>query len=341
MKLYKLLLSILALFFITSCSIYADDNISFSNIESNESTIVLDPADYYSYYGTFYSLQEIYLSKSFTDEDMYNICYQVNYGRFVTGEEEIPSIYDSSKIKKIDCLDITTYNKLKHDYYNSIMTDGCDMSSLVVKKNYDDINFKYCGTYNEYIIGFFSGVIHDYLTDTEEHVIVLGNYSFNDYDHIYVWKEKKINNAASLPTKYNGTFYELNDLYKAKEIDEDDLYNIYYYNFQISSGNNGITKKEFDLTKIKEKAVLSDDIKKKILDDYYLLLTIDKCKIKVDYESVRFSCYAGTYNDYVICTPLAPHDFDDYKYKEDVYVVSNYDIKVPMQDRIVYGWKMD
>lgn len=135
---------------------------------------------------------------------------------------------------------------------------------------------------------------------------------------------------------YYGTFKTIQELYSSNELSDNDLYNIYYHNEEINENSNN----NFDQEKIKIKEPLKEDTTRKIIDDYYLYVTSDECKVKVDYESIRLAYYSGTYNGYIICMVLAPHD----GFKIDNNFIStvnvgNYSIKTLTTTCNIYGWK--
>lgn len=313
--------------FISGCTTHID----LSNEQSFEdSTSLLDEKDLYSYYGTFYSLQEVYFSGVLTDDDMINICYHLN-NNSVLDKNGNSKKYDSNKIKEIATISNDISNKILHDYYNVAMCDGCN-----IEADYTKLSFKSFGTYSNYILLAFSGADHAYIKDAAEYKISLGDFTIIDYPYVIFWKLKTQTNNLTLPTTNHGTFKTIQELYSSNELSDNDLYNIYYHNEEINENSNNI----FDQEKIKIKEPLKEDTKRKIIDDYYLYVTSDDCKVKVDYESIRLAYYSGTYNGYIICMVLAPHD--GFKIDNNFISkvnVSNYSIKTLTTTCNIYGWK--
>lgn len=329
MKKTKLLLLLLSVTFVSGCTVH---DLSSKEQSFENSTSTFDKDDLYSYYGTFHSLQEVYFSGVLTDDDMTNICYRLNNNR-VLDKNGNQKEYDSNKIKEIAPISNDISNKILHDYYNVVMCDGCN-----IEVDYNKLSFKSFGTYSDYILLAFSGAEHTYIKDAAEYKISLGDFTIIDYPYVTFWKLKTQTNNLTLPTTNHGTFKTIQELYSSNELSDDDLYNIYYYNEKISGNSDN----DFDQNKIKIKEPLSSDVKRKIVDDYYLYVTSDKCKVKVDYESIRLAYYSGTYNGYVISMVLAPHD--NFKIDNNFISkvnVSDYSIKTLTTTCDIYGWKIN
>lgn len=330
MRISKFIISLSLLFVTTSCNNLILN--SYSDNSTTSSTYLIDENDYDSHYGTFYSFQELYIEDKLTENDIYNLYYYFNHYDILHPEEA-----DTSKLIEKEELAQETKDKIIHDYHNTLITN-------ISADNLSNMTFDYFGTYSGYVfceIYIKKGKLspdEDGKSPTEDYV-TFDNYNFSGYEDLIVWKAKEnlIDSESILPKSMHGQFTTLKDLYSNNILTDNDIYNIEYY---IGDIEDSYYKKNYDTSKIKDLALLDDNTRQMMVDDYYLFVKNDGCKINLNYESVRITFYASTYNDYVICIPMAEHDKYDTPKISSVNI-GDYWISLPTQNSIIYGWKLN
>lgn len=327
MRISKFIISLSLLFIATSCNNLSLN--SYFDNSTNSSTYLIDENDYDSHYGTFYSFQELYLEDKLTENDIYNLYYYFNYYDILN-----PDKGDSSKLIEKKELAKETKDKIIHDYHNTLM-------AKISEDSQSNITFDYFGTYSGYVfckiyIKKAEPSPDDDGKSPAEDYVTFDNYNFSGYDELIAWKENLIDSESILPKSMHGQFTTLTDLYSNKALTDNDIYNIKYHIGDIKDE----PIKEYDTSKIKDLSLLDDKTRQMMVDDYYLFVKNDGCKINLNYESVRITFYAGTYNDYVICIPMAEHDEYDTP-KISSVKIGEYHISLPTQNSVIYGWKLN